>query len=93
MSFGVNFIQDGHNIVDDIKAGFSGQLVLVIFNDLISSPSLSSIANIFTVDARHMNISMVFLTQRIFVMMNILEKCIKYLIISGSSRVQETHLK
>ena len=40
---------------------------LVIFDDLIGSSSLKSIANLFTVDARHMNMSMVFLTQKMFV--------------------------
>ena len=67
MSLGVNFILDSDNVVDDIKSGASGQPVFVIFDDLINSPSLSSIANLFTVDARHMNISMAFLTQRMFV--------------------------
>ena len=34
---------------------------------MINSKSLASIANLFTVDGRHMNMSMVFLTQRMFV--------------------------
>ena len=42
-------------------------VILVIFDDLISSSYLKSIANLFTVDARHMNMSMVFLTQKMFV--------------------------
>ena len=62
MSLGVNFMEDNNNIVDDIKSTVSGQSILVIFDDLISSPSLKNIANLFTVDARHMNMSMVFLT-------------------------------
>ena len=40
---------------------------MVILDDLIGSNSLQNIANLFTVDARHLNISMVFLTQRLFV--------------------------
>ena len=67
MSLGVNFMEDNDNIVDDIKSTVSGQSILVIFDDLIGSSSLKSIANLFTVDARHMNISMVFLTQKMFV--------------------------
>lgn len=66
-SLGVNFMEDNDNIVNDIKSTVSGQPMLVIFDDLISSSSLKSIANLFTVDARHMNISMVFISQKMFV--------------------------
>merc|ERR1711867_147253 len=55
------------NIVEDIKSFARGQAILVVFDDLIGSNSLPEIANMFTVDARHLNISMVFLTQRLFV--------------------------
>ena len=34
---------------------------------MINSSSLSDLASLFTVDARHMNMSLVFLTQRMFV--------------------------
>ena len=64
---GVNFIEDNNNIVDNIKYTVSGQSILVIFDDLVRSSSLKSIANLFTVDARHMNMSIVFLTQKMFV--------------------------
>ena len=67
MSLGVNFIEDNDNIVDEIKSSVSGQSILVIFDDLIGSSSLKSIANLFTVDARHLNMSLVFLTQKMFV--------------------------
>ena len=60
-------MEENDNIVDDIKSTVSGQSILVIFDDLIGSSSLKSIANLFTVDARHMNMSMVFLTQKMFV--------------------------
>ena len=66
-SLGVNFIEDNDNVVNNIKSSVSGQPMLVIFDDLIGSSSLKNIANLFTVDARHMNISLVFLTQRMFV--------------------------
>merc|ERR1711954_322829 len=66
-SLGVNFMKDSENIIDNIKSAAKGQPVLVIFDDLIGSKSLENIADMFTVDARHMNISMVFLTQRLFV--------------------------
>ena len=66
-SLGVNFMEDNENIIQNIKSTVSGQSILVIFDDLIGSNSLQNIANMFTVDARHLNISMVFLTQRLFV--------------------------
>ena len=64
---GVNFKIDHDNIVDDIKSNVSGEPTLIIFDDLIGSSSLKEIANLFTVDARHMNMSLDFLTQRMFV--------------------------
>ena len=64
---GVNFKHYHDNIVDDIKSNVSGKPMLVIFDDLIGSSSLKDIADLFTVDARHMNMSLVFLTQRLFV--------------------------
>merc|ERR1711954_495195 len=67
MSLGVNFMEDNDNVVNDIKAGVNGQPMLVFFVDLIGSLSLKNIANLFTVDARHMNMSLVFLTQKMFV--------------------------
>ena len=66
-AMGINFMKDNENIVDEIKSTAKGQAILVVFDDLIGSTSLPEIANMFTVDARHLNISMVFLTQRLFV--------------------------
>ena len=67
LSLGVNFKEDNDNIVHDIKSNVTGEPTLIIFDDLIGSSSLKEIANLFTVDARHMNMSLVFLTQRMFV--------------------------
>ena len=61
------FIQDEKNIIDKIKEYATGAPVLVVFDDMINSSSLSDLASLFTVDARHMNMSLVFLTQRMFV--------------------------
>ena len=66
-SFGVNFMEDNEKAVENIKSAARGQPILVIFDDLIGSKSLPEIANMFTVDARHLNISMAFLSQRMFV--------------------------
>ena len=61
------FIEDNENVVQQIKKLALGQRVFVIFDDLINSKSLVDIATLFTVDGRHMNMSMAFLTQRMFV--------------------------
>ena len=53
--------------MNDIKASISGEPTLVIFDDFIGSSSLKGIGDLFTVDARHMNMSLVCLTQRLFV--------------------------
>merc|ERR1711954_320376 len=62
MSLGVNFMEDNDNVVNNIKSSVTGESMLVIFDDLIGSLSLKNIANLFTVDARIMNMSLVFLT-------------------------------
>ena len=50
-----------------INSNITREPTLTIFDDLIESSSLKEIANLFTVDAWHMNMSLVFLTQRMFV--------------------------
>merc|ERR1711954_637307 len=67
MSLGVNFMEDNENIVNNIKSSVTGESMHVIFDDLIGATSLKNIANLFTVDARHMNMSLIFLTQGMFV--------------------------
>ena len=61
------FIEDNENVVQQIKELALGQKIFVIFDDLINSKSLMDIATLSTVDGRHMNMSMAFLTQRMFV--------------------------
>ena len=61
------YLQDDKSIDIKIQQIAKGQPVLVVFDDLINSQSLPSIAKFFTVDGRHMNMSMAFLTQRMFV--------------------------
>ena len=61
------FVEDNDNVIQQIKEVSLGQRIFVIFDDLINSKSLVDIASLFTVDGRHMNMSMAFLTQRIFV--------------------------
>ena len=61
------FVEDNVNVVQHIKEVSVGQRIFVIFDDLINSKSLVDIATLFTVDGRHMNMSMAFLSQRMFV--------------------------
>ena len=61
------FIPDNDDVINRIQEKVAGQPIMIIFDDLINSKSLSDIATLFTVDGRHMNMSMVFLTQRMFV--------------------------
>ena len=61
------FIPDNENIVNQLKDLVIGQPIFVIFDDLLNSNSLADISNLFTVDGRHMNMSMAFITQRMFV--------------------------
>ena len=61
------FIEDNENIYDTIREIASNQPTMVVFDDLINSKTIQTIAKLYTVDGRHMNLSMVFLTQRMFV--------------------------
>ena len=61
------FIKDSENMMEQIQDHARGQPIFIIFDDLINSKSLPEIAKLFTVDGRHMHMSMAFLTQRMFV--------------------------
>ena len=61
------FIKDDVNLEANIKKYAEGRKPLIIFDDLISSSSLPFIADLFTVKGRHKNMSLAFLTQRMFV--------------------------
>jgi hypothetical protein len=61
------FVEDNENVIQQIKEVSLGQRIFVIFDDLINSKSLGDIATLFNVDGRHMNMSMAFLSQRMFV--------------------------
>ena len=52
---------------EKIKEYVTGKSILVVFDDMINSKALSTLATLFTVDGRHMNMSLMFLTQRMFV--------------------------
>ena len=61
------FFKEEENIVEKIKKLSFGEYSLVIFDDLINSKNLEEISNLFVVDGRHSNYSMIFTSQRMFV--------------------------
>ena len=65
---GVDYlIQDCPNITDKIFEISNGYPTLVIFDDFLKSGALADVANLFIVDGRHRNLSMVFIGQNLFV--------------------------
>ena len=62
-----HFVKDDDTMHEKIQDLTVGRKVLVIFDDMIHSPSLPIIAKLFTVTARHNNLSLIFLTQSLFI--------------------------
>ena len=60
-------VQDGPNLKQHLLQIAQGHSMLCIFDDLINSTSLSELGDLFVVDGRHLNLSLVFISQRIFV--------------------------
>ena len=58
---------DCDNLKEKLLELAHGDSMLVIFDDLINSSSLPTIANLFVVDGRHSNLSMIFLSQKLFI--------------------------
>lgn len=63
-SMGVQFIEDNDNIVELVRD--LGSTAFIIFDDMLNSSNLKSVAQIFTVHGRHLNLSLAFLSQRLF---------------------------
>ena len=61
---GINFIEDNDTIIDQIK-DFNTS-ALVIFDDMLNSSNLKAVAQLFTVYGRHLDLSLAFLTQKLF---------------------------
>ena len=62
-----NFVQDQKDLVSRLKTVINRESSLLVFDDLINSSNLQDIANLFVVDGRHSNLSLIFLSQRMFV--------------------------
>ena len=63
-SMGVEFVEDNDNILELVKD--IGTSAFIIFDDMLNSTNLKSVAQIFTVHGRHLNLSLAFLSQRLF---------------------------
>ena len=61
------FIKEQDDLTEKMKDAAMGESSLIIFDDLINSKYLEEIANLFVVDGRHSNYSMIYLSQRMFV--------------------------
>ena len=62
-----HFVQDQNDLVKNLKILSNREPSLIVFDDLINSSNLQEIANLFVVDGRHSNYSLIFLSQRMFV--------------------------
>lgn len=58
------FVLHNSNILEEIEE--EPEHILVIFDDMMLSPHLSQVAELYTVIARHSNVSAIFLTQKLF---------------------------
>ena len=61
------FIKEDENLAEKLKIETIGEISLIVFDDLINSKNLGEISNLFVVDGRHSNYSMIFTSQRMFV--------------------------
>ena len=60
----VSFFEDNDNIIEEIKELPSP--ALVVFDDMLNSSNLKSVAQLFTVHGRHMDLSLCFISQKLF---------------------------
>lgn len=60
----VSFFEDNDNIIEEIKELPSP--ALVVFDDMLNSSNLKAVAQLFTVHGRHMDLSLCFISQKLF---------------------------
>ena len=60
------FIEDQMDLLAAIKQKTFGKPTLIIFDDMMNSKNLSDISNLFVIDGRHPNYSLIFIAQRMF---------------------------
>ena len=91
---GVDFlVQDGPNLKQHLLQIAQGRSMLCIFDDLINSTSLGDLGDLFVVDGRHLNLSLVFISQRLFVnseeFRQISQNCDYYCLFKNPRNAQE----
>jgi len=88
-----HLVQDGHNLKQRLFKIANGEPMLIIFDDMINSDSLGELSDLFVVDGRHMNLSMVFISQKMFVnnedFRQISQNCDYYVVFKNPRNAQE----
>lgn len=60
----IHFLEDSDKIIEHVSQLSSS--ALVIFDDMMNSQNLKTVAQLFTVHGRHLDLSLAFLSQRLF---------------------------
>lgn len=63
-SHGIIFIEDSEILLDQVRE--LSMPTFIIFDDMINSKSLKAVAQLYTVHGRHLNLSLAFISQRLF---------------------------
>jgi hypothetical protein len=88
-----HLVQDGDGLRETLMNIANGESMLLIFDDLINSESLTKISDLFVVDGRHMNLSMIFISQKLFLnndsFREISQNCDYYVLFKNPRNSQE----
>lgn len=63
-SHGIIFVEDSEILMDQVRE--LDKPTFIIFDDMINSKSLKAVAQLYTVHGRHLNLSLAFISQRLF---------------------------
>ena len=61
---GITFMEDSEVLLDQVRE--LNRSSFIIFDDMINSKSLKAVAQLYTVHGRHLNLSLAFISQRLF---------------------------
>ena len=88
-----HLVKDGPNLKERLFEIAQGRSMLVVFDDMMNSNSLGELSDLFTVDGRHHNLSMVFISQSLFTnnedFRRISRNCDYYALFKNPRNVQE----
>ena len=89
----IHLVPDGDCLKEKLMNIAHGEPMLVIFDDLINSDSLPNISDLFVVDGRHMNLSLIFISQKLFInndsFREISQNCDYYILFKNPRNSQE----